>query len=189
ARFRGGQESEERKQKAVPAKNAGGSRQNAPMPQSPNAPITPSPRQVSIVDARYKKPLDLEIVTVVDDFRKPGGTDTVWPYVIPNVLNDIRQHTTTLVFTNNRRLAERTADRLNAQLEAEQTEEIEPGSPTALAPGGRMRDRGIFAIGAQGPIRAHHGSMSKEARHEMEQQLKAGKLPALVGTSSLELGI
>ncbi len=40
-----------------------------------------------------------------------------------------------------------------------------------------------------GTIRAHHGSMSREARFEMETQLKAGELPALVGTSSLELGI
>ena len=146
-------------------------------------------RPVTIVDARYKKNLALEIVTVVDDFRQLGGTDSIWAHVIPRVLNDIRTHNTTLIFSNNRRLAERTADRLNAQLEAEQAEEIEPGSPAALAPGGKMRDRGIFAIGAQGPIRAHHGSMSKEARREMEQELQAGKLPALVGTSSLELGM
>jgi ATP-dependent Lhr-like helicase len=52
-----------------------------------------------------------------------------------------------------------------------------------------MRDRGMFAIGAEGPIRAHHGSTSREARHQMEEDLKAGRLPALVGTSSLELGI
>jgi ATP-dependent Lhr-like helicase len=151
--------------------------------------LAAGPRPVTVVDARYKKPLDLKIVTVVDDLRQLGGTDSIWPYVVPNVLNDIRTHETTLVFANSRRLAERTADRLNAQLEAEQSEEIPPGSPEALAPGGKMRDRGIFAIGAQGPIRAHHGSMSKESRHEMEQELKAGKLPALVGTSSLELGI
>lgn len=147
------------------------------------------PRRVTVVDARYKKDLDLQVVTVVDDFRRLGGGESIWPYVIPNVLNDIRRHDTTLVFANSRRLAERTADRLNAQLEAEQTEEIEPGSPLALAPGGKMSDRGIFAIGAEGPIRAHHGSMSKEARREMEHDLKEGKLPALVGTSSLELGI
>ncbi|MBL8057708.1 MAG: hypothetical protein JNK29_13480, partial [Anaerolineales bacterium] len=88
-----------------------------------------------------------------------------------------------------RRLAERTADRLNAQLAAEQSEEIPPGSTEALAPGGLPRDGGMFAIGAEGPIRAHHGSMSKEARRQMEADLKAGRLPALVGTSSLELGI
>ncbi|MBI5030441.1 MAG: DEAD/DEAH box helicase [Chloroflexi bacterium] len=145
-------------------------------------------RPVTIVDAGYRKPLDLQVVTVVEDFRELPG-ETIWPSVVPHVLNDIRQHTTTLVFANNRRLAERTADRLNAQLDAEQKEEIPPGSTEALAPGGLPRDRGIFAIGAEGPIRAHHGSMSKEARHKMEQELKAGKLPALVGTSSLELGI
>lgn len=147
------------------------------------------PRPVTVVDARYKKDLDLQVVTVVEDFRQLGGGESIWPYVIPNVLHDIRTHDTTLVFANSRRLAERTADRLNAQLEAEQSEEIPPGSPEALAPAGKMRDRGIFAIGAQGPIRAHHGSMSKEARRDMEEELKAGKLPALVGTSSLELGI
>ncbi len=167
-----------------------------PTTEPPNHPTTlpprhPSPvtRPVTVIDARYKKNLELQVVTVVDDFRQLGGTDSIWPYVVPTVLHDIRTHDTTLVFANSRRLAERTADRLNAQLEAEQSEEIPPGSPEALAPGGKMRDRGIFAIGAQGPIRAHHGSMSKEARREMEENLKAGKLPALVGTSSLELGI
>lgn len=146
-------------------------------------------RPITIVDARYEKKLELKVVTVVDDFRQLGGADSIWARIIPNVLNDIREHQTTLIFSNSRRLAERTADRLNAQLEAEESEEIEPGSPAALAPGGVMRGRGIFALGAQGPIRAHHGSMSKETRHALEEALKAGKLPALIGTSSLELGI
>ncbi|MBL8096765.1 MAG: DEAD/DEAH box helicase [Anaerolineales bacterium] len=148
----------------------------------------PTPRPVTIVDAHYQKDLKLEVITAVEDFNDlPGGS--IWPAVVPLVLADILRHRTTLIFANNRRLAERTADRLNAQLAAERSEEIEPGSTAALAPGGLMRDRGMFAIGAEGPIRAHHGSMSKEARREMEADLKAGKLPALVGTSSLELGI
>lgn len=146
------------------------------------------PRPVTIVDAGYKKSMSLQVVTVVEDFRDMPG-DSIWPTLIPRVLQDIRDHTSTLIFANNRRLAERTADRLNAQLAADQLEVFPSGSPEALAPGGIPLGQGIFAIGAQGPIRAHHGSMSKEARHEMEQDLKAGRLPALVGTSSLELGI
>src|SRR5213076_560107 len=38
-------------------------------------------------------------------------------------------------------------------------------------------------------VRAHHGSVAREQRLEIEDALKAGKLPALVATSSLELGI
>jgi ATP-dependent Lhr-like helicase len=37
--------------------------------------------------------------------------------------------------------------------------------------------------------RAHHGSLARAQRLEIEDQLKAGRLPALVATSSLELGI
>jgi ATP-dependent Lhr-like helicase len=37
--------------------------------------------------------------------------------------------------------------------------------------------------------RAHHGSVSLEARHETEAALKGGRLPAVVATASLELGI
>jgi ATP-dependent Lhr-like helicase len=147
-----------------------------------------APRPVTIVDTGYRKPLELQVVTPVEDFRDLPG-DSIWPAVIPQVLRDVMRHRTTLIFCNNRRLAERTADRLNAQIAAERSEEIPPGSPMALAPGGVVRDRGIFAIGAEGPIRAHHGSASREARRQMEEDLKAGRLPALVGTSSLELGI
>ena len=143
---------------------------------------------MTIVNTGYKKALDLQVVTVVQDFRDMPG-DTIWPSVVARVLSDIRRRRSTLVFANNRRLAERTADRLNAQITAEESEEIPPGSTEALAPGGIVRDRGMFALGAKGPIRAHHGSMSKEARRAMEEDLKAGRLPALVGTSSLELGI
>ncbi len=147
-----------------------------------------APRPVTIVNAQYRKALDLQVVTVVDDFRDLPA-NTIWPLVVPRVLEDIRRHHTTLIFTNNRRLAERTADRLNAQLAGEQAEDHPPGSSEILAPGGLARDTGMFAIGAEGPFRAHHGSMSKESRRSMEEDLKAGKLPALVGTSSLELGI
>jgi ATP-dependent Lhr-like helicase len=144
------------------------------------------PRPVTIIDAAYEKALDLQVVTVIEDFRDLPG-DSIWPSVIPRVLGLIRQHQTTLIFTNNRRLAERTADRLNEQIAAEAT-----GKPSGLIEGGVAKGIGFTAAssGIHGsPVRVHHGSISKEARLDLERQLKAGELPALVGTSSLELGI
>ncbi len=200
---------------------------------------TLTPRPVTIVDAGYRKALDLQVETVVDDFRTLSG-DSIWPFVTARVVDLIEQHRTTLIFVNNRRLAERAADWINeirgargegrseiGRLEIERleigglaegetgragegettttdatrsTQHTTPGAPLAprpspLAPlyeGGVVKGIGMFGAGRgthTDPIRAHHGSMSKETRLALEQALKAGTLPALVGTSSLELGI
>ena len=144
------------------------------------------PRPVTIINAAYKKALDLKVVTVVDDFRNLPG-ESVWPSIIPRVLDLIRAHKTTLIFTNNRRLAERAGDYLNEQWAAEAD-----GKATGLIKDGTATGIGLMATGdgtRAGPVRVHHGSVSKETRLEIERQLKAGELPALVGTSSLELGI
>src|SRR5439155_23308959 len=71
-----------------------------------------APRPVTVVDAAYKKPLDLRVITAVEDFRNLPG-NSIWTAIIPEVNQLIEQHHTTLVFGNSRRLAERTADRLN----------------------------------------------------------------------------
>ena len=147
------------------------------------------PRPVTIVDAGTQKPLDLRVITVVPDLRRLPA-DSIWPSLMPHVLNDIRRHRSTLIFVNSRRAAERASDRLNEQYAQEEAEEVEPGSPEALLRHGVSIGRGMFGTGrVGGPFRAHHGSVSREVRLELEQQLKAGKLPALIGTSSLELGI
>ncbi|MCB0061091.1 MAG: DEAD/DEAH box helicase, partial [Caldilineaceae bacterium] len=159
-------------------------------------------RPVTIIDGGYRKQLDLRVETVVADFRDLPG-DSIWPSLIPRVSQLINEHKTTLIFTNNRRQAERTADRLNEQRAAEARGEstgllIEPLAKAVEANDGARGSRavakglGMFAAGTgtvANPIRAHHGSMSKETRLALETDLKAGKLPALVGTSSLELGI
>ena len=147
------------------------------------------PRPVTIVDARAPKELELRVITPVPDLRRlPGGS--IWPALIPRVLDDVRRHRSTLIFTNSRRAAERAADRLNEQYALEEAEEIAPGSPEGLLVDGVPKAQGMFGTGrVGGPFRAHHGSISKEVRLELERQLKAGQLPALVATSSLELGI
>jgi ATP-dependent Lhr-like helicase len=123
-------------------------------------------REVTIVDAGAAKQLDLEVIVPVDDMRELGAAPAVegeprisiWPAVYPRLLELVREHRSTIVFVNNRRSAERVANRLNELAE----EEI---------------------------ARAHHGSIAREQRLEIEDMLKRGDLPALVATSSLELGI
>ena len=132
-------------------------------------------RKVHIADAGATKPLDLQVIVPVDDLDRPDlevnfqetgqvsgtgyeGGRSVWPAVYPRLLELVREHHSTLIFVNNRRLAERIAARLN-ELAGEEL------------------------------LRAHHGSVSREQRLEIEERLKAGTLPGLVCTSSLELGI
>jgi ATP-dependent Lhr-like helicase len=138
-------------------------------------------RQVTIVDAGVAKRLDLRIEVPVESMAQPGGpsdlTDplqpvaggestrgSIWPAIYPELLQLVREHTSTIVFVNNRRSAERVALRLN-ELAAKQD-----------------ADAGEIA-------RAHHGSLAREERTKVEELLKAGQLPCLVATSSLELGI
>lgn len=129
-------------------------------------------RPVKIVNAGGAKELDLEVSMPVEDMsrlgepmvdspRTKGGESvrrSIWPSIYPRVLDLIRKHRTTLIFVNNRRLAERMASALNELA----------GQPLA---------------------RAHHGSVAREQRLQMEDELKQGLIPAIVATSSLELGI
>ena len=121
-----------------------------------------NPRPVEIVDCGMRKDLDLAVLSPALDFRQlphaEGQAPSAWPLIYARLLELVRDHTSTLIFANNRRAVERIAAEMNR-----------------LA-GHRM-------------VRAHHGSVSKEYRREIESDLKAGRLPALVATASLELGI
>ncbi len=88
----------------------------------------------------------------------PEARHSIWPAIHPRILELIREHHSTIVFCNSRRMAERLANKLN-ELAGEEL------------------------------VRAHHGSLAREQRVQIEEALKAGRLPAIVATSSLELGI
>ncbi|HEX2673407.1 MAG TPA: helicase-related protein, partial [Polyangiaceae bacterium] len=90
--------------------------------------------------------------------RGPAGARSVWPGVHERLVTLIREHRTTMIFVNSRRLAERLASALNELA----------GEELALA---------------------HHGSVAREKRQVIEERLKSGLLPAIVATSSLELGL
>jgi ATP-dependent Lhr-like helicase len=141
-------------------------------------------RQARVVDAGIRKPLDLKIHVPVESMVEPeqstgdldpldplvGGESTrksIWPAIYPEILRLVREHRSTIVFVNARRGAERLALRLNELANADRAED---SPPVEVA-------------------RAHHGSLAREERTVVEELLKAGELPCLVATSSLELGI
>ncbi|MEV6161743.1 DEAD/DEAH box helicase [Streptomyces sp. NPDC052052] len=165
-------------------------------------------RKVEIVQPPSTKRFELSVVVPVEDLGELGGspaTDpdqagqadkpSIWPHVEERIVDLVQAHRSTIVFANSRRLAERLCNRLNeiAYERATGTVLDEDGSapplPEAHSPAQVMAQSGA-AKGAPALLaRAHHGSVSKEQRAQVEEDLKAGRLPAVVATSSLELGI
>ncbi|MGV1010202.1 MAG: ATP-dependent helicase [Dermatophilaceae bacterium] len=157
-------------------------------------------RPVEIVAPRADKAWDLQVVVPVPDMSELGAPTgdlsgpaageppraSIWPHVEERVADLIAAHRSTLVFANSRRLAERLTARLN-EIQAARRDALdadEPAPPAQImAQSGTSR--GLPALLA----RAHHGSVSKEQRAVIEDDLKAGRLAAVVATSSLELGI
>src|SRR5215203_2730711 len=159
-------------------------------------------RECRIVDAGQKKALDLEIVVPVEDMADPGApaypsedgapptevepsahVRSIWPAIYPKLLELVQEHTSTMIFVNNRRGAERLAKRLNELANGEGESEL-PATEHA----GHHEDTGEPHEYVE-IARAHHGSLSHEERAVVEEMLKSGQLPCLVATSSLELGI
>ncbi|MBA3781530.1 MAG: DEAD/DEAH box helicase, partial [Nocardioides sp.] len=151
---------------------------------------------VEIVSPPSQKAWDLRVVVPVEDMTAPGEYDeqsgdpsraaSIWPHVEEHVVDLIEQHRSTIVFANSRRLAERLTARLNeiAAERAGERQEQQTGPPA------QMMAQSGQSHGAEAVIaKAHHGSVSKEQRALIEDDLKRGRLPAVVATSSLELGI
>ncbi|AEI12551.1 ATP-dependent helicase [Cellulomonas gilvus] len=122
----------------------------------------------------------------------PARRASVWPHVEERVVDLVAAHRSTLVFTNSRRGAERLTSRINEVWAGRQGLDVPDvgAAQPALAPGQSGAAAGIDTREASAILaRAHHGSMSRAERTRTESELKAGDLPAVVATSSLELGI
>ncbi|MDN3241479.1 ATP-dependent helicase [Glycomyces tritici] len=157
-------------------------------------------RRTAIVQPPSAKVFDLSVVVPVEDMgdlaeaptatSSPSGSAraarSIWPHVEERITDLVEQHRSTIVFTNARRVAERLSGRLNEiEYERRTGERLPEDHGPAELMGGASATPGAPPILA----RTHHGSISKEQRKLVEEDLKAGRLRAVVATSSLELGI
>ena len=125
------------------------------------------PRPVNIVDAADPKPLEIEIVVPVDEMASPP----------PNIADN----------------GERTRGSMWNAIYPRLLEEVRANRSVIIFANSRRLTERIASelnrLAGEEIARAHHGSVAREQRIEIEELLKAGKLPAVVATSSLELGI
>ncbi|MFD1546458.1 ATP-dependent helicase [Nonomuraea guangzhouensis] len=173
-------------------------------------------RPATVVQPPSDKRIEVEVIVPVEDMTEmeggPGPADgeepepssrSIWPHVEDRLFDLIEAHSSTIVFANSRRLAERLCTRLN-ELAYERVQGPEavdlsiwetpspgapPGEPPRRMPAEMMAQAGASKGVVTEIVRAHHGSVSKEERAQIEEALKSGRLPAVVATSSLELGI
>ena len=174
-------------------------------------------REVTIVQPPSTKTIEVEVVVPVEDMGELGDVagpvsgsaagnaprSSIWPAVEEKIVDLIESHRSTIVFTNSRRLCERLTSRLN-EIATERAYEgpvevqdlTRPAGSSGVKPGGSGHPAALAGQAGTGSpadevviARAHHGSVSREQRAEIEDALKAGRLPAVVATSSLELGI
>jgi ATP-dependent Lhr-like helicase len=154
--------------------------------------------RTTIVAPPAAKTFDLSVQVPVPDMANLEN-NTIWPDVESRIVDLIEAHRSSIVFANSRRLAERLTSRLN-EIHAERSgvvgaspaggglpsphnSQVGGGAPAAIMASGQSYGAPTLLA------RAHHGSVSKEQRAEVEDDLKSGRLKAVVATSSLELGI
>jgi ATP-dependent helicase Lhr and Lhr-like helicase len=129
-------------------------------------------RAVTVVDARRPKPLELKIEVPVEDMARlaepvaiPSGPASQGS-VRPSIWSSIHPRLLELIRAHRSTLLFVNSRRLAERLAAALNE-----------------------LAGETLVRSHHGSIAREQRQEVEDALKSGTLPALVATSSLELGI
>ncbi|MET3921137.1 DEAD/DEAH box helicase [Arthrobacter sp. UYEF20] len=159
---------------------------------------------VEIVAPPSKKNWDLTVSVPVEDMSDLRGAAaafdsgpasglqpqaSIWPHVEEKIVDLVLANQSTIVFANSRRLAERLTARLN-EIYAERQLMASAGGWDGIGAGAADGEAPDVAAGADPVLaRAHHGSVSKDQRALIEDDLKSGRLRCVVATSSLELGI
>lgn len=158
-------------------------------------------KPVTIVAPVSTKRFDLRVVVPVPDLtelpeRAPSeGQDadrpgSLWPFIEEEILDRVLEYRSSIIFVNSRRLAERLTAHLNEDYarrlgHVDETERTRPPAEMIAGSG----SSGAVPVDAPVLARAHHGSVAKEQRAQIEEDLKTGVLRCVVATSSLELGI
>jgi len=114
-------------------------------------------RHVEIADVQLNKKLDIDVLSPGDLIEEEFLSEKMY-----HLVNDlIKEHKTTLIFTNTRSATERVVSKLREKFPTEYGEDIA----------------------------AHHSSLSKQHRFNIEERLRNGELKVVVCSTSLELGI
>ncbi len=121
------------------------------------------PRDCYIVDARFDKKVDIRVVSPVEDLVHTPA-EIVNEAIYKKIIDYVKRHRTTLIFTNTRSATERVVFKLRKIMEKEKILDIDD-------------------------IEAHHSSLSRDVRLNVEEKLKKGELRVVVSSTSLELGI
>ncbi len=115
-------------------------------------------REVFIAEVKLDKKIDVKVLSVGDlIYEEDFGTSM---YNLIDKL--IKEHKTTLIFTNTRSATERVVSHLKERFPTEYGDDN---------------------------IAAHHSSLAKSHRFDIEERLRDGKLKVVVCSTSLELGI
>ncbi|MFH1072677.1 MAG: DEAD/DEAH box helicase [Nanoarchaeota archaeon] len=166
-------------------------------------------RPCKVIDVQFLKKLDLKVLSPVPNLISTDyGTAHNKMYALLDSL--IQSHKTTLVFTNTRAGTERVVHHLKDKfpqhylgVDLDSKEDIVPiddgnGGQNSVQQNSAEHLNFPDAPAAPGSpdgrpkpgyIGAHHGSLSKELRLNIENRLKNGELKAVVCSTSLELGI
>ncbi len=117
-------------------------------------------RECLIADVQFSKKIDVKILTPTSDLIETTALD-LHSGLYKMIDRLIQKHKTTLIFTNTRSATERVIHHLKEMFPKKYMEEIG----------------------------AHHSSLSREHRFDIERRLREGKLKVVVTSTSLELGI